>query len=101
MAKRRRGYMTVDVDLGEALEEIDDETLIQEVQDRKLNLGAYDFEPEAELREAYAELLRGRPAEALAILDRLLRPKWNTAKACEIALHSARLLPTPQESASD
>lgn len=90
MARRRRGYMTVEVDLGEALEEIEDDALLQEVQDRKLSLGQHDWNPEEDLREAYQALLRGHSAEALSILDRLLRPKWSSAKACEIALHSAR-----------
>lgn len=90
MARRRRGYMTVEVDLGEALEEIEDDVLLQEVQDRKLSLGQHDWNPEEDLREAYAALLRGHTAEALSILDRLLRPKWSSAKACEIALRSAR-----------
>lgn len=92
MARRRRGYMTVEVDLDEALDEIEDDVLLQEVQERKLQVGANDFNPEEDLREAYAALLRGHTAEAISIMDRLLRPKWSSAKACEIALRSARNL---------
>jgi hypothetical protein len=84
MARRRRGYMTVDVDLDEALEHIDDETLVEEVKERKLSLGRDDFDPMDDLRDAHEELLRGRPAEALAILERLIRPKWRSTKACEM-----------------
>jgi hypothetical protein len=87
MGKRRRGYMTVDVDLDEALDNIDDATLIEELKERKLSLGRDDFDPEVDLRDAHEELLRGRPAEALAILERLIRPKWKNTRACEIELN--------------
>ena len=86
MGKRRRGYMTVDVDLDEALEHIDDESLVKEVKERKLSLGRDDFDPMDDLRDAHEELLRGRPSEALAILERLIRPKWRSTKDCEMDL---------------
>ncbi|MEY9676063.1 hypothetical protein ABIE93_005997 [Bradyrhizobium elkanii] len=86
MGRRRHGYMTVEVDLSEALEEIDDASLLEEVKERKLSLGRDDFDPMDDLRDIYAALLRGRPAEALSILDRLIRPKWNTTQACEMDL---------------
>lgn len=82
--------MTVDVDLDEALERIDDQTLIDEVKDRKLSLGRDDFDPMDDLRDARMELLRGRPAEALAILERLIRPKWQNVRACEIDFAQAK-----------
>lgn len=88
MAKRRRGYMTVEVDLGQALEEIDDDMLLQEVDDRKLT-SVNGFDPVDDLQDMRMELLRGRTSEALAILDRLLTPKWTSAKACEIAMKRA------------
>jgi len=92
MARRRCGYMSVDVDLSEAIEHITDEVLLEEVEERKLTKAkGYDFEPIAEMRDAYEELLRGRPAEALAILDRLLNPKWNSIRACETDLKRAKL----------
>jgi hypothetical protein len=87
MAKRRSGYLSVEVDASEVLDEIDDALLIQEVEDRKLG-AISNYDPVDDLREARAELLRNRPAEALAILERLLNPKWNSAKAAEIALRS-------------
>jgi hypothetical protein len=86
MAKRRRGYMTVDVDLNEALDNIDDDTLLEEVKERKLSLGRDDFDPVDDLKDAHEELLRGRPAEALAIIERLIRPKWKNTRACEMEL---------------
>jgi hypothetical protein len=93
MAKRRRGYMTVDVDLDEALEHIDNDTLMEEVKDRKLSLGRDDFDPMDDLLDAHEELLRNRPAEARAILERLIRPKWRSTKACEVELQRQRLQP--------
>lgn len=91
MARRRStGYMTVEVDLHEALEHMDDEMILEEIKDRKLNLGRDDFEPMDDLRDAHEELLRGRPAEALAILDRLLNPKWHSTKGCELEFVRAK-----------
>jgi hypothetical protein len=88
MGKRRMG--TVSVDVWDVIDQIDDEALLEEVKERKLAVGGGpDFVPEDELRDAYAELLRNRPAEALAILDRLLNPKWGSTKAAEAALRSA------------
>lgn len=101
MARCRRGYMTVDVDLDEALEHIDDETLAQEVKERKLSLGRDDFDPMDDLRDAHEELLRGRPAEALAILERLIRPKWRSTKECEMDLKKATLALTSPHHQSD
>lgn len=78
MAKRRSGYVSASVD--EILEEIDDEALLGEIENRGLDAGLKDgFE---EVREAFAELRRGRSAEALAILDRLLNPKWTSQANC-------------------
>jgi hypothetical protein len=83
MSKIRRGYMTIDVDLDEAIEQIDDQTLLQEVESRKLNMGCNGPDPEEDLRDAYAAILRGHRAEAISILDRLIRPKWNSVNSCE------------------
>lgn len=92
MPRRRSGYMTVDVDLDEALEHIDDASLLAEVADRKLSLGYRDFDPVEDLHDVRNEILRGRPAEALAILDRLILPKWQSLAACELDLKRASTL---------
>lgn len=77
----------VSIDVCEVIDAIDDDDLLEEVKSRKLIVGAAsDFVPEDDIREAYAELLRGRPSEALAILDRLINPKWRSTKAAEAAL---------------
>lgn len=85
MAKYRSGRITIDV--SDCLDEIDDDDLLEEVHARKLNPASVASEQTDNemVREAYAELLRGRPREAASILDRLLNPKWNTLKACETA----------------
>lgn len=87
--------MTVDVDLSEAIEQIDDNTLLEEVKDRKLSLGRDDFDPIEDLQEVEAALLRGHAAEALAILDRLLRPKWKNVGSCEVDFNRVRKLALP------
>lgn len=86
MSRCQCGYMTVEVDLNEALEEMTDEMILQEAEDRKLTAGAYGFDPMDDLRMAYRELLVGRSAEALVILERLVMPKWSSARACEMDL---------------
>ena len=92
MARRGRGYMTVEVDLHEALQEMTDEMILEEAQERKLTSGAYSFDPMEELQELHQELLRNRPAEALAILERLIRPKWHSTQACEADLKRAKTM---------
>jgi hypothetical protein len=89
MGRRRSGYMSVEVDLDEALEHLDDNSLIEELKQRKLSLGRDDFDPMDDLRDAQEELLRGRPAAALAILERLIRPKWQSTRACEAEMKRA------------
>lgn len=85
MTKRRSRYFSVEVDLNEAIGEIDDDLLLQEVRARNIGLGLDCDDPREDLAEARFELLRGRPAEALAILDRLINPKWHKVSAAENA----------------
>lgn len=89
MGKRyRSNSITVEVDCTEALDEIDDATLIEEVRERGLIPQLEDYDATL-LRDAYDELLRGRPAEARSILDRLLNPKWPSVDACKDACKKA------------
>lgn len=91
MGKRRSGYLQVEVDLDEALSACTDKMILEEVDERKLSKCAQAyFDPDVELLNIREELLRGRPAEALAILDRMMLPKWRSQKACETALMVAR-----------
>ena len=87
-ARRARGSITVEVDLTEALRECSDEMIRQEFEERKL--GQNGFDPVEDLKMMREELLRGRTAEALAILNALLLPKWHSPQACETALAAAR-----------
>jgi len=94
MKRTRRGYLTVEVDLNEAIDEMSDDMLLQEVEDRKLELVSA-FDPVGDLLEARNCLLRGRSAEALSIIERILSPKWSSGHACEVALAAARAARTP------
>jgi hypothetical protein len=69
---------TISIDVSEVIDEIEDDVLLEEIRARKLLVGSPgDESTDVDIvREAYAELLRGRPSEALSILDRLLNPKW-------------------------
>lgn len=79
---RRSGYVRIDV--GEIIDEIDDGDLVDEVKRRKLAIDT-DAPTMEMVQEAYEELRRGRPAEALSILDRLVLPKWKTSDAAKKA----------------
>jgi len=83
MGKRYRSGV-IQIDVYEVISEIDDEDLLEEVRDRKLLVGT-SSEPiaEDEIKEALHCLIINRPAEAKAILERLIMPKWKTVKDCE------------------
>lgn len=89
MKRHRSGYVRIDI--SEVMDEIEDEWLLEEVKHRKLIVpgDAVDFIPEDDIREACEELLRGRPHEALAILQRIVSPKWSSVKASQKAFEQA------------
>lgn len=76
MTSRRSGSICIDV--GDYIDVISDDDLLDEVRDRKLILadGVTDACPLELIEEAREALLIGRPAEALCILERLVNPKW-------------------------
>lgn len=78
MARYRSGTITIEAE--DLLDQIEDEDLLDEVRRRDLHMETINDLDDVML--AYGELLRGRPAEALAILDRIVKPKWPTAEVC-------------------
>lgn len=82
--RMRRNYVevevTAEVEVAEVLEAIDDDTLMDEIRRRG---GAIDIGDD--VKEAYLELKRGRPLEALAILDRVIHPKFRDIAVCKEA----------------
>ena len=81
---RRSG--TISIEVSEFIGEICDDDLLDEVSERKLVVGTeHEAVPLDLVEEAHLELLRGRPDEARALLDRLLLPKWRHKKAAEKA----------------
>ena len=86
---RRSGYVRIDI--SDVIDEIDDDDLLEEIKHRKLIVAgdAQDFMPMDDLVEAYAELLRGRASEAMAILDRIIHPKWGSMKLAQAELARA------------
>lgn len=88
MARRRNGYITIDI--CEVMDEIDDADLLEECRDRKLSIEPNESADMDIVREAYAALERGHVAEAKSILDRILFPKWKSAKLAEQELARAR-----------
>lgn len=78
MSRYRSGTITIEA--SHVIDQIEDEDLLDEVRRRDLHIEKInDFE---DVAAAYRELLRGRHADALAILDRILKPKWPTAQKC-------------------
>jgi hypothetical protein len=68
---RRRGAVSVevDVDINDVLDEIDDQTLIDELAARGKHIDKID---RVMATEAYRELMAGRASSALAALERAL-----------------------------
>jgi hypothetical protein len=77
MAKYRSGRISVDIDVSDVIEEIDDEYLIEEAKKRDL-LQSPETAPQPYVKDyvtlAHEELMAGRAASALALLDRALFP---------------------------
>ena len=72
------GFISICID--HVLDQIDDEELLAEMKRRDLDLETVnDLD---DVAAAHRELLTGRPSEALAILDRILNPKWPTSERC-------------------
>ena len=61
-------YITVDVDISDALEQIGDEDIKREYEERKLGLGTKKWDEVRELQKAYLHHHMGRKAEAYEIL---------------------------------
>lgn len=71
--RRRRGAVSVevDVDVTDVLDELDDQTLIEELTARGKTVSTIDRDMAI---EAHRELMAGRAASALAALERALFP---------------------------
>lgn len=81
----RSRYVEVEVDL----DYFDDEDIIDEAKSRRLwptPLGAEDTDVEM----ALAELRRGDVQEAILILERALRPKWQDERVCKSDYEKAK-----------
>jgi hypothetical protein len=87
----RSGSITVTVDAEYVLDEVDDEQLLEKVARRKLyKKGSNGFDTLDEVEKAWRELLCGRPAEALSILDRIVNPKWASEQRCKTQYEQSR-----------
>jgi len=72
----------VRIDLEDYVSELDDETIRDEFERRKLHIQEDPCDLSEVMLDAYEELLRGRPTEARAVLERVLYPKWRTEQQC-------------------
>ena len=92
--RKRRGYIEVTVYAEDMVEQIDDEQLLDEVERRKL--ATSDNADGMEIaKEAYDALCANRPAEAKSILERLVLPKWQSAKRCQSDYDQLKLKDAP------
>ena len=97
MAHKHKHSGSICIDVTDYIGEISDDDLLEELKSRKLSIDGADESTDLEIvSEAYAELLRGRAVEALAILDRLLNPKWQATKSCEDQYRAALSSSTKQ-----
>lgn len=78
------GYISVYV--GDILDDIDDNDLLAEVKSRKLVTADVPFHA---IEAAYEALRNGDHPEALLILERVVRPKWESLAAAETAYAAA------------
>jgi hypothetical protein len=73
-----RGYVSIDVDVDDVLDELSDGDLLEALMARKGQKLAKD-DPASELaviQSAYDALLRGDSDYCALLLERVLRPKW-------------------------
>ena len=72
-------YITVDVDISDALEQIDDEDIKREYEERNLGLGSgtETWDEVEELQKAYLHHHMGRKAEAYEILWKMCLVRLN------------------------
>jgi len=77
VSKYRSGRLSIDVDISDVMEEIEDDHLIEEATRRKL-LKPAETSAQPYVKEyvqlAHEELMAGRASSALALLDRALFP---------------------------
>ena len=76
------------IDISDYMDELSDEDIEREFRDRKLHIksGTPEIDLDDEIQDAYNALLCNQPAEARAILERVLYPKWRSPAACEAEL---------------
>src|SRR5688500_1284465 len=89
---RKRKYASVrvdeyvSIDITEALEALSVNELLAELAARNVKPQS----PDDLVLEAYEELRRGRVADAMTTLERLLFPKWNDVGECQTDFEMAR-----------
>lgn len=85
------GYVDVELSASELIEQLSDDDILAEVEERKLGPKAKMIDPLQDFAEEALEALqRGDPGEAKLILERALRPKFSTLKICEEDYKKAR-----------
>jgi hypothetical protein len=83
MRKRRRfPSITVDVDVGDVLGQLDDEDILEEVAVRELTVTSALGCDKSDAEQALYWLQRGDAAEAALVLERALYPKFRDVGAC-------------------
>ena len=85
-----RGYVSVDVDINDVLGEMSDSDLIEELRSRSGAATKSGFTTQtpstfltsAEIDELSSAVRSGRKDDALALIDRISRPKFHDPSAC-------------------
>jgi hypothetical protein len=106
MARIRRPYrgsitVDVDVDVNDLLNDLDDETLIEELElrgKRQATILQKQVDALEEMFNVLRDAIAGRDFdEALAVIDAYQRPRWSSVEAC--LKDYAKTRPSPAESA--
>jgi hypothetical protein len=80
----------VEVEIHDVIDAIRDEDLLEECRARKLLAKEGEQVRFSDVEDAYDYLRDGDAAEALLILERILRPKWASVAKAEEAMERAR-----------
>lgn len=92
MARHRSG--TIEIDVCDLLDELTDDQILDEVKSREIGDGL-KREIRRDLEDIECALMAHRPSEALAIVDRLLHPKWRESAECLRQYQRSRTMTAP------
>lgn len=87
------GTVTVDIDVDDVLDQIDDRVIFDEARRRRGNTLTPAFQTNAEMVTRAINLIRlGRIDDGTTLLEREFIPRWKDKADCEVAYRTAMAL---------